>query len=103
MWLASARTSPPPAPRVLVDVVDRPAREGAFPGVYTDTLPASCWATVGDASFVVFDTVWGSVQTICAVDVHTGSLHHLTPTGRASGGRCSQAFPRNLIGLAKVF
>ncbi|KAI9028579.1 Alpha/Beta hydrolase protein [Hyaloraphidium curvatum] len=66
------------APAILVDVVAKAADSTAFPGLYVDNLPVSCFAKGSSGIHVVCNSMWRSHRDILAVDVATGAVTKLT-------------------------
>jgi hypothetical protein len=71
-WPLAVTGPSAPAPRVVVDKVDKPA-PGAFPGLYGDDITRDAWGPGG--SHVLLSTFYGARHTVVKVD-----------TGAAPGG-----------------
>lgn len=66
-------------PQVLVDVVQRPANEQVFPGLYALSLPERpFWGP----KRVLVNTQWGNRSEIVAVDISTGDVEPLSDQER---------------------
>ena len=71
------------APRTLVDVVDVPESDGAFPGLWMDDLPDACWTA--DGASVYLTSAWGSRQSVVRVDAETGAVERVVDATAAAG------------------
>lgn len=63
----------------LVDVVDKPEHENAFPGYSAPGTATRVWTQ--DESKIVLGTIWRTSQQIIVVDINTGKVHRATPGG----------------------
>jgi hypothetical protein len=87
---ASAPPAPPPppparqasAPRTVVPVVARPARPGAFPGLYAGGFPEPAFLS---DRVVTVNSQWYSQSVGLAVQLDTGDVAPVTPVGWEHG------------------
>lgn len=70
--------------RVLVDIVDNPESEEAFPGIFATSLPARCWTK--DGSAITLTTQWKSQMVVISVAIETGSVSVVPPPPVAAAG-----------------
>ncbi|XP_028408064.1 acylamino-acid-releasing enzyme-like, partial [Dendronephthya gigantea] len=63
--------------RTLVDQVDEPENESAFPGLFTGGMVKRVWSD--DGSMIVLDTARRSTKDIVVIDAITGSVQRVTP------------------------
>lgn len=71
------------SPRTLVDTVDVPESAAAFPGLWMDDLPDSCWTPDGASLYLT--SAWGSRQSVVKVDAETGKVERVVGATAASG------------------
>ncbi|KAJ6541002.1 Alpha/Beta hydrolase protein [Mycena vulgaris] len=66
--------------RVLVDTVWEPSTPDGFPGLYIDAnIPLAPFLSLGDQTFLVFSSTWGSRTTVLLVAASDGTVKDLTP------------------------
>lgn len=80
-------------PRNLVDVVDVPETEGAFPGLWMDDLSDACWAP--DGSCVYLTSAWGSRKSVLRVDAESGNVERIIAATAAAGQDPSSGNPED--------
>lgn len=80
-------------PRNLVDVVDVPETEGAFPGLWMDDLSDACWAP--DGSCVYLTSAWGSRKSVLRVDAESGKVERIIAATAAAGQDPSSGNPED--------
>lgn len=81
------------APRTLVDVVGVPKADGAFPGLWMDDLPETCWTPDGKSIYLT--SAWGSRQSTTKVDAETGKVERVVDATAASGQDPSSGEPKD--------
>lgn len=70
------------AVRTVVDVVKRPSQPGGFPGLYATAVVDNPWA---GPKQLLLTSQWYSQTAVVCVDLETGLVNAVTPTGAAAG------------------
>jgi acylaminoacyl-peptidase len=66
----------------VVDVVKRPSQPGGFPGLYATAVVDNPWA---GPKQLLLNSQWYSQTAVVCVDLGTGAVNPVTPTGAAAG------------------
>ncbi|KAI8998090.1 Alpha/Beta hydrolase protein [Gaertneriomyces semiglobifer] len=64
--------------RAVVDYVETPASETAFPGLFLGRLPNAV-VNVNNSLWILTDTIWRSRKTVVAINPENGKVIELTP------------------------
>ena len=64
-------------PKVVLDLVETPSEDLAYPGLYCDQLPRQCFADL-TGKRVVLSSMWGSRESVSVVDLCSGTIARLT-------------------------
>ena len=64
-------------PKVVLDLVETPSEDLAYPGLYCDQLPRQCYADLSGRR-VVLSSMWGSRESVSVVDLSSGTITRLT-------------------------
>lgn len=81
-WASQQGGAGSTAVRTVVDVVRRPSQPGGFPGLYATPVVDNPWA---GPKQLLLTSQWYSQTAVVCIDLDTGAVYAVTPTGAAAG------------------